>query len=397
MKLWSGRARCRCGTRIGTLAVTVALGGCIPAPVGTYYEPLIGLRDVHYTGAACHGQSGAPAVAQVALAPGVQARIDAMELHGAPPLVGRPMHIGLDVAPGTDIQFEGREARISVDGGRTWRPLALRVSVGATVSTPFGVAMAPWAPTSLDAIVPGTFAARAYLAYSLPDFAPDRLTMTIPAIELDSGIELSEMAFDARQEPKHDGADIAGGAPRQLIYTTAASRHRLAQRVVDCQRKITGGNKGLHCDRIRDYDDGGFESVDGPFTVSGRWYVNGAADRAPLNGELQIEYRQPLDWRFARGSLLLRDAQGRSRYVPTTAMRMTFDYDIALDAKVRGLDNVPLSSPTTVNIVGELLPLDVPMYRVQLPTLKVNGTRVKLPPIDFRRRLLGFELAPFNC
>ena len=379
------------------VGVLLALGGCIPAPVGKYYQAQMSLSGARYSGSACHGQSGAPAVLHVTLAPGVDARIDAMPVHGADAGGQRPLHIAFEVPRHTTLRFGGRVARVSVDDGRTWRDLPLRASVRASVSVADRVAFTSWAPTALGAIEPGTFEARAALSYQLPHYAPQRLTMTIPAIVLADGAELAATQVEAQRQERPESYPGEYRTHRSLIYTTAASRAALVQRTLECQRRVAAGDRTLHCDNLRIYDPGGFKVANGPFAISGQWSVFDLEGGAPFTGELQVAYRQPLDWRFAQARLQLLDEQGRTTDVPIQALRLSFSYDLPLDAAVQGVGNTPISNATAMTLLGSLGDAEAPRYLVQLPTLIVNGTVVPLPPIDLRRHLLGFELAPFNC
>ena len=72
----------KCAPRLaeGMLVLAVlTLSGCIPAPLGKYYQPRMDTHaPQHYSGTDCYGQAGAPAVLHVSLGDGVNLRIDAM-------------------------------------------------------------------------------------------------------------------------------------------------------------------------------------------------------------------------------------------------------------------------------------------------------------------------------
>jgi hypothetical protein len=375
----------------------MTLGGCIPAPVGTYYQPQMDVADATYSGSECHGQSGAPAVLHATLAPGVTVRIDAMRIHGAPAGPGRPLHIDLTVPLHTTLQFQGRVVRISRDEGRTWSDVPLRVTVSARVAVPGPVVMARVAPTDLAAIESKTFRATAFLDYTLPRAVPQRLTMTVPAIRLGSGVVVPATRVVAQSQDRPESYKGEYRDHRSLIYTTENSRVRLAQRAADCQRRVAAGERGLHCDNLRLYDLGGFEASAGPLAMSGRWSVFNVEGGTPLDGELRIETRQPLDWSFVDDAIRIDDEQGHTFTVPTRTMTLGFHYDLVLDAAVRGVSDAPLSQPTSVSLLGDLGTDESAQLRIQLPPLRVNGATVVLPPIDLIRHTLEFELAPFNC
>ncbi len=380
------------------LLAVMALSGCIPAPLGKYYQPSMDIRaPKHYSGTDCHGQAGAPAVLHVSLGDGVNLRIDAMRPRETPSGKGRPLHLVLDVPPGTTVQWDNATARVSPDGGHEWRDLPLRASVRAQRQMPWRVAMADLAPTSVSAIKSGSFRATATLDYSFAHFVPRRFAMVVPAIRIVGGSTVGEASFEARAQQRPESYPGEYRTHHSLIYTTPESRARLKTRLGDCQAEVREGVKGLHCDGIPVYDEGRFERSEGPFTVSGRWYVFDVEDGTPFNGELQFEYEVPIDWSFSRQALQLQDPDGPARTVASRDWTLYMSYDIAPETAVRGVNDTRFASATTLSLEADLGAGEVAAYLVKLPDLRINGKRQQLPLIELGKHLLDLGLEPFNC
>ena len=398
MEMTSAR---KCAPRLakGVLLLAVlTLSGCIPTPLGKYYQPRMDTHaPQHYSGTDCYGQAGAPAVLHVSLGDGVNLRIDAMPPRGSPRSKGRPLHLVLDVPRGTTVQWDNATARVSPDGGLQWRDLPLRAGVRADRKMPWRVAMADFAPTSVSAIKPGSFRATAALDYSFAHYVPQRFAMVVPSIRIVGGSTLGEASFDARAQQRPESHKGENRAHHSLIYTTPESRARLTRRVGDCEAEVRAGVKGLHCDRIRVYDEGRFERSEGPFKVSGRWYVFDVENGTPFNGELQFEYQVPVDWSFSRQALQLQDPDGLARTVALPYWTLYMSYDVPPETAVRGVNDTRFAPSTTLSLDADLGNGEASTYLVQLPALRIDGKRLQLPLIKLAQHLLDLGLEPFNC
>lgn len=381
------------------LGSVLLLGGCVPGPMGKYYKPHMDAgTQQHYTGTVCQGQAGPPAVLHVTLASGVKVRIDTIRERmltwpfGEVPKQGRPLHIALDIPRGTTVRFEGSTARVSEDGGKTWRSLRFHARVTADVAVPDGVRMADQAPTSTAMIESDHFRAQASLYYSLPKYVPQTFSMTVPAIDIAGGPMLSETRFDARAEPDPSSSDHGS-----LIYTTPESRALLKRRFAECEAEVKAGTKGLRCKNILEYDDGGFKRNVGPFSMRGRWYVFNVEGGSPFEGRLHLEYKYPLDWQFVGDALQLRDGQGETKSISLHGLTLFLRYGIPFDTAVRGVNDVEYGGDTKLGLETNLGHEEAWAYRVQLPPLLINGKPYRLPPIDLKKHVFEFGLWPFNC
>ena len=381
---------------VSVLAVTLA--GCIPGPLGKYYQPhMASGSPSRYSGTACHGQAGPPAVLHVTLASGVKARIDARWQHETSASPGRPLHVELEIPHGATVRLRQRTARVSEDGGQTWRPLPLHANVSAEVSVSNRVVMADVAPTDAAAVRSSDFRASAMLTYSLPDYVPRRFTLLIPAMRVAEGGSWPETRLEAwaRRRPESYAGQYRDH--HELIYTTPGSRARLAKRLSSCRAEVRAGKQGLHCDNLWRYDTGGFRRNVGPFSLSGRWYVFDVEGGKPFNGVLRVEYRQPLDWAFEQDRLQLRDQRGEVRSIPLRGLVLSLRYAIAADAKVRGVNDARHSGDTTLSLTGNLGRGEARSYRVRLPPMRIDGVTYRPPPITLEKHAFQIGLWPFNC
>ena len=376
----------------------LALGGCIPAPLGRYYQPRMDSTAAQrYTGTECHGQAGAPAVLHLDLGQGVKLRVDALRPRGAAQGQGRPLHLTLDIPRGATVQWDSASAQLSMDGGRTWRDLPLHASVSAERKMPWRVDMAQLAPTPVAAIRPGSFHANASLDYSVAGYVPRRFELEMPAMRMAGKTASVAMRIDARAQQRPESYKGEYRTHHSLIYTTPESRARLARRLAACQAEVRAGVKGLHCDNLRIYDDARFERSEGPFRVSGRWYVFDVEGGTPFQGEMHVQYQAPLDWSFVRRALVLRDPNGATRSIAPSCWTLYLGYDIAPATPVRGVNDAPHAPATSLSMRADLGEAEAARYLVRLPELRIDGKRLQLPLLELARHLLDFGLEPFNC
>lgn len=385
------------------LCAAVLMTGCVPFPMGKYYKPHMATGTAqHYSGTACHGQAGPPAVLHVSLPAGVEARINALSGDIPEPVLGartgtyRPLHIVLNIPRRTSVQFAGTAARLSEDGGRSWRYIHMHARVTADVSVSGPVVMATLAPTSPAAILFGRIEARAMMDYSLPHYVPQSFTLLIPSIRVAGGPILPETRLRAHAELRPESYKGQFRDHHHLIYTTPESRARVKREIADCQAEVKAGKTGLHCDYILIANLGEFKKTLGPFSLSGRWNVFDVEAGSPFRGFLRLAYTRPLDWEFARKSLQLRDGQGKTRSVPIRGLRLFLRYEIQADTTVHG-SNDDRASKTMLALTVNLGRREARSYRIQLPKLRINGTLYTLQPIDLQKHVFELGIWPFNC
>lgn len=379
--------------RFALWAVPYLLVGCIPAPLGKYYKPSVADIPSQYSGNECHGMAGAPAIMEFPLAPGIQARVDAIRVQGASETSGRVLHIEIELPLGNDIQFTSPTAKIREDDNGVWQALPMEVTLSAAVRTGGRVRMADIAPSLVQAIDPNDFYANATLDYSLPNYVPEQITMTLPGIRIDGGNIIAPARFEAhskQREPTYKGEYRDNWS---LIYTTPESQARLEKRLSNCAAKGSPGTANERCKYLYGFDEGGFVRTLDPFSVSGRWYV--FRPGLPFNGELKLEYHHPMDWEFVSDTLSLQDDNGKSNAIPLNSMSLYFHYVIPLDTPLHGVNRPP--SKTKLEINGNLGTSEASRYQVQLPALRVNGKLYALPRIDLEKHLFDFGIEPFNC
>lgn len=381
--------------RFGLWAMLLLLAGCFPAPLGKYYKPSMATISAHYSGDECHGMAGAPAVMEVSLAPGIQARIDAMRLHGAEKSSGRVMHIVIGLPLGTTIQFTGAAAKVRENKQGAWRDIPLKAVVTAAVRTGPRVRMADIAPSPVQAIDAHDFHASATLYYSLPDYVPEQFTMTLPAIEITGGGTIAPARFEAHAQQRKESYPGEYRDYRSLIYTTVESHAILEEQLARCRAMVPAGTEQERCKYLLSFDEGGFVRTLAPFVLSGRWYVFKVGPGKPFNGELRLKYTRPLDWGFKEDRLLLQDEHGQDRAISFNSMAVYMFYAVPPDTLLHGVNSS--ASKTELSLDMELGTSEAGSYQVQLPAMRVNGRLYDLPTINLEKHLFDIGIEPFNC
>lgn len=379
-----------------TLLLTSGLlAGCIPAPYGPYYRPSYPDPSAVMTQANCGGQAGPPSRLSFALPDGISVSLntssDTPGTDASTKAETRSvLRLALSLPPGSRLAF--LEDRLQIDAGDG---TALLVSPPASVSathplqagdTMSSVRLAPVDPERLTAhSMPGApvFTAKASFGLVSPDYQPDRLTLTLPALRHDgSTLNLPPLQLDA-----------AAYRPGWHNYSTADARAKQQAEHRQCQTKTPE----QHCEYLLTTYEEGFRSRHGEVEASGRLLIIERPQGHRLDAYLDYAFFAGDTWQLASDQATLVDtANGARRDLPLTS----------LVAHIQ-LTELPLSTavrnPSSDGRGKVTMWLDIPLpgsaarYTIQLPEVEINGKRHRPKPLTLERRLLDGGIEPFNC
>lgn len=402
--------------RLGAVAASFVLAGCVPAPLGTYYKPLTAGAGATYSGELCQGAAGAPAVMQIELASGVtlvvRAGMPPAASAAAPARGGVALAMTLRVPEGVTTQFADAQIAISADGQerRVTAP-ALQVLAWRQID---GAAMFD---LTRDSPTPSLFAAGAApvagfrsvasINYAVPGFAPSRLEAQLPGLRI---VDASGSRLLPPLTVQAGADDTQGSAARDpgrqmIVYRTQDRVAAVHERHAQCLREPS--RTAQQCARIPQYDERSLDALHGGVRYAGRWYVFDPRASSPFMGELTIEQNAPARWQLAPPAITLRDLSAASGTPARThaigRVSVSLSYAAPFTSAFVGVDNTRKDSTTRVTMQLPLDPGDARSpgparrYVVRLPAISINGTVVPIQPIEFEQRRLDVGLLPFNC
>lgn len=385
------------------LVSTLALAGCISAPLGTFYKPSYDSANVRYTGNMCRGGAGAPAVMEVALADGVTLSASAVDSQGPAASNGAPVtfDLTLKMSNGGQVQFASERIDVVADGHDQTIPApSLQVSARGRIAP--GALFDPKreGPTpelfSLDPQRVSDFRSSAVFGYSIPDFRPARIQAQLPGLRVMDGSlahELPPLVLDADAVQLERAAGVA-----PTTYATAQANDAVTKQYEACTRNPQ--RTAAQCRQILDFHDRRFNVDRGNVHYTGRWWVLGPG--SPFRGELTIEQGTPAAWQLTPAEVRVRDAAGtRMASVPLGRIVVNLRYTAPFGAAFTAVNNDPIVSPTRVSFSIPLPPAagrgPAQRYVIRMPELSINGKLLPLRPIQFERHRFEVGVLPFNC
>ena len=389
-------------SKLSLLTVLGFLGGCIPAPMGKYYKPIYPDATARYSGDECHGQAGAPASLSFVIA-GVTINVTTIRTYSEKDRKDRPLRISIAVPTGTQIQFLSNEIRISnslQDQGRSISPdfdIAASVAMASDEVADFSkIAPTPFSSAKTKDLAKN-FSASTWLNFSWKDnFVPSAFSMEIPPILLLDSVQADRLPIILPAKAKKRLARYPGEYKSQtsLIYATNESESALAEKYAKCISETPDAK----CGNVLIYDEAGFKLEKNGFKYSGRWYVYDVERHTPFSGEIKIEFKQSVRWKFASNRIRLIDSSTNAEKVYTfDSFPLHFNYQVPIDTPIRGVNNDTYSKVTTASINSSLGEEESSKYFVKIPPLLINGKRYEVAPIELEKRVFDFGLEPFNC
>ncbi len=377
------------------------LTACVPAPLGKYYKPVYPDASASYSGDQCGGKAVAPASLTFALADGLILNVSAWRRYGEESRVDRPLRITITVPKDVRMEFLDSDMRIGTDARGDERVIPTRIDVSAAVMMPSDalVDLQKIAPTPFFADAAphmvSAFSASTTLNFSWrDDFVPSSIALEIPAITVADGLGLPPTKLLASARKRQESYAGQYKARTSLVYATKESEAALAQKYATCKKDTPH----LKCEQILVYDDARFRFAQAGFELSGRLYVFHVEAHSPFNGELALEYKKPVKWKFASNEIRITDLDsGAIRAYGFDKFPLYVGYSVPLATPVRGVNDAPYVGATKVTINSSLGSAELPRYFVRLPPMLINGKPYQIQPIELEKRLTDFGLAPFNC
>lgn len=382
------------------------LSGCIPAPLGRYYQPVYPDPAATYAGDLCYGKAGAPAVLTVPLPDGVSFTVRATARLADDPTRPRQLDLSVKVPAGVRFRFVAPQLTVEpADAPGTSSPppsAPLMMDVQATLRLPARDRIAPadMAPTPLrtpqgQALYTDYRSHTGWTPSWGEGFVPQAITMTLPTVLRPGQADL-RVEVQAQARPRRERLIGEQKGHTSLMYATAESDAETAERHRRC---LAEGRPASACQAIITFDTGGFRITRDELLWRGRWYVADVEQGSPFRADLTLEVNTPSPWQLSDNQIRVRDLSTQ------TEKRHTFEH-LNLSLSYR----VPLDSPVYLPTERALGPKGVVLstrrsigsqeaerYRVTLPEVEINGRRLTLPPIEFVRHSLDFGLLPFNC
>ncbi|MBS0372301.1 MAG: hypothetical protein JSS57_24225 [Proteobacteria bacterium] len=384
---------------LGAAWLAIGLGGCIPAPLGSYYKPVAPQDSPRYAGDLCQGAAGAPVSMALELADGATLSIATRPATAAENSNSLMLQVEVTLRGETRMQWSDATVTVSADNDVPRRftpdwnvsgssPLPASGRVDWARLAPAPRLFQPGQPTPKD------FSARLGASFTWLSVTPAQLEVALPGFRSAShNVGPRTFNLDAMQ----DGISTAPGSIRYRTAQLAREQTALAEA---CLREAHAP-RHVSCAELASMKTETFAFPHGPLTVSGRWWIYDPARKDPLRGQLEFQLSDALDLEWSPSQITVRvsagDATGEARQIELGSFIAYFRFRAPLTTELVGGNAVAPSGATRASFQLDLGNARSSHYRIALPPIRVGSTTLPARTIELERRRFDVGILPFNC
>jgi hypothetical protein len=381
------------------LLLAIGLGGCIPAPLGSYYKPIAAQNNPRYAGDLCQGAAGAPVSMVLELTDGATLSIATRPAPASGHSDSLTLLVEVALRGETRMQWSDATVTVSADNDAArrftpdWqvsgsRPLPPSGRIDWSRLSPAPDLFQPGLPTPQD------FSARLEASFAWPATAPAQLEVALPGFST-AAHTTSPLTFtlDAMQ-------DGVGTAPGSIRYRTAQLARQQTALAAACALDAPAA-RPISCAELASMKTETFSFPHGPLTVSGRWWIYDPAHRDPLRGQLEFQFSDALDLDWTHSQITVRaragDAAGEVRRIELGSLTAYSRFRAPLTTELVGGTAAEPAGATRASFQIDLGNARPSRYRIALPPIRVDGKTLPTRTIELERRRFDVGILPFNC